>query len=65
MAFMVSSMPPRLDSSSRCERLIPADAFRPGALGADVPATDRHSRLMGAGERLYRSEPWQPERPRL
>jgi gluconate 2-dehydrogenase gamma chain len=43
-------------------RLIPADELGPGALEADVPAfIDRQlAGAWGAGERLYRSGPWQP-----
>jgi gluconate 2-dehydrogenase gamma chain len=52
---------------SACERLIPADASGPGALGADVPRyLDRQlGGSWGTGERLYRSEPWQPGTPSL
>jgi gluconate 2-dehydrogenase gamma chain len=48
-----------------CERLIPADAFGPGALGAGVPGyLDEHlAGAWGAGEQLYRSGPWQPGTP--
>jgi gluconate 2-dehydrogenase gamma chain len=48
-----------------CERLIPADASGPGALDAGVPRyLDRQlGGPWGAGERLYRSEPWQPGTP--
>jgi gluconate 2-dehydrogenase gamma chain len=48
-----------------CERLIPADASGPGALGAGVPGyLDRHlAGAWGAGERLYRNGPWQPGTP--
>ena len=44
-----------------CERLIPADALGPGALGARVPHyLDEQLRgEWGAGERPYRSGPWQ------
>jgi gluconate 2-dehydrogenase gamma chain len=43
------------------ERLIPADANGPGALQAGVPQyLDRQlGGAWGAGERLYRSGPWQ------
>jgi gluconate 2-dehydrogenase gamma chain len=43
-----------------CERLIPADAYGPGALQAGVPTyLDRQlGGAWGAGERLYRSGPW-------
>ncbi len=45
-----------------CERLIPADDSGPGALGARVPHyLDEQLRgEWGAGERPYRSGPWQP-----
>jgi gluconate 2-dehydrogenase gamma chain len=45
-----------------CERLIPADEAGPGALAAGVPNyLDRQlGGAWGAGERLYRSGPWQP-----
>jgi len=44
-----------------CERLIPADDLGPGALGARVPHyLDEQLRgEWGAGERPYRSGPWQ------
>lgn len=47
------------------ERLIPADGNGPGAIGAGVPAyIDRQlAGAWGAGERLYRSGPWQPGEP--
>jgi gluconate 2-dehydrogenase gamma chain len=47
------------------ERLIPADANGPGALAAGVPNyIDRQlGGAWGAGERLYRSGPWQPGTP--
>lgn len=47
------------------ERLIPADELGPGALGAAVPDyIDRQlAGAWGAGERLYRSGPWQPGKP--
>ncbi|MGZ8273291.1 MAG: gluconate 2-dehydrogenase subunit 3 family protein [Burkholderiaceae bacterium] len=47
------------------ERLIPADELGPGALGAGVPNyIDRQlAGAWGAGERLYRSGPWQPGKP--
>jgi gluconate 2-dehydrogenase gamma chain len=46
-------------------RLIPADESGPGALEADVPAyIDRQlAGAWGAGERLYRSGPWQAGKP--
>jgi len=42
-------------------RLIPADTLGPGALEADVPAFIdlQLAGAWGAGERLYRSGPWQ------
>src|SRR5216683_454543 len=45
-----------------CERLIPADESGPGALGAGVPnyLDKQLGGAWGAGERLYRSGPWQP-----
>jgi gluconate 2-dehydrogenase gamma chain len=45
-----------------CERLIPADESGPGALGAGVPnyLDKQLGGALGAGERLYRSGPWQP-----
>src|SRR6516225_11552696 len=48
-----------------CERLIPADEIGPGALDAWVPNyLDRQwGGRWGAGERLYRSGPWQPGTP--
>ncbi len=48
-----------------CERLIPADELGPGALAAGVPRyLDRQlGGAWGAGERLYRSGPWQPGTP--
>nr|WP_145548342.1 gluconate 2-dehydrogenase subunit 3 family protein [Variovorax boronicumulans] len=47
------------------DRLIPADASGPGALQAGVPAfIDRQlAGAWGAGERLYRSGPWQAGLP--
>jgi gluconate 2-dehydrogenase gamma chain len=44
-----------------CERLIPADELGPGALGAGVPnyLDKQLGGAWGAGERLYRSGPWQ------
>jgi gluconate 2-dehydrogenase gamma chain len=47
------------------ERLIPADQNGPGALAAGVPTyIDRQlGGAWGAGERLYRSGPWQPGQP--
>jgi gluconate 2-dehydrogenase gamma chain len=44
-----------------CERLIPADESGPGALGAGVPnyIDKQLGGAWGAGERLYRSGPWQ------
>jgi gluconate 2-dehydrogenase gamma chain len=47
------------------ERLIPEDANGPGALAAAVPSyIDRQlAGAWGAGERLYRSGPWQPGLP--
>jgi len=46
-------------------RLIPPDAVGPSALEAGVPAfIDRQlAGAWGAGERLYRSGPWQPGQP--
>jgi gluconate 2-dehydrogenase gamma chain len=46
-------------------RLIPADELGPGALEADVPVfIDRQlAGAWGAGERLYRSGPWQTGKP--
>ena len=46
-------------------RLIPADETGPGALEAAVPTyIDRQlAGAWGAGERLYRSGPWQPGKP--
>jgi gluconate 2-dehydrogenase gamma chain len=48
-----------------CERLIPADATGPGALQAWVPnyLDKQLGGAWGAGERLYRSGPWQPGTP--
>lgn len=48
-----------------CERLIPADEFGAGALAAGVPTyLDKQlGGAWGAGERLYRSGPWQPGTP--
>jgi len=48
-----------------CERLIPADELGPGALGAGVPnyLDKQLGGTWGAGERLYRSGPWQPGTP--
>ncbi len=48
-----------------CERLIPADDTGPGALDARVPHyLDEQLRgAWGAGERPYRSGPWQPGSP--
>lgn len=45
-----------------CERLIPADKSGPGALDAGVPhyLDKQLAGAWGAGERLYRSGPWQP-----
>jgi len=51
--------------SAATERLIPADGNGPGAIGAGVPEyIDRQlAGAWGAGERLYRSGPWQPGEP--
>src|ERR1700732_1277004 len=48
-----------------CERLIPADENGAGALGAGVPnyLDKQLGGSWGAGERLYRSGPWQPGTP--
>jgi gluconate 2-dehydrogenase gamma chain len=48
-----------------CDRLIPADQSGPGALGAGVPnyIDKQLGSAWGAGERLYRSGPWQPGTP--
>jgi gluconate 2-dehydrogenase gamma chain len=48
-----------------CERLIPADEFGVGALGAGVPNyfDKQLGGAWGAGERLYRSGPWRPGTP--
>jgi gluconate 2-dehydrogenase gamma chain len=48
-----------------CERLIPADELGPGAIGAGVPnyLDKQLGGAWGAGERLYRSGPWQPGTP--
>jgi gluconate 2-dehydrogenase gamma chain len=48
-----------------CERLIPADESGPGALGAGVPnyLDKQLGGAWGAGERLYRSGPWQSGTP--
>lgn len=48
-----------------CERLIPADELGPGAVGAWVPnyLDKQLGGAWGAGERLYRSGPWQPGTP--
>lgn len=48
-----------------CERLIPANASGPGALGAGVPkyVDSQLCGAWGSGERLYRSGPWQPGTP--
>jgi gluconate 2-dehydrogenase gamma chain len=48
-----------------CERLIPADDLGPGALGAGVTnyLDKQLGGAWGAGERLYRSGPWQPGTP--
>jgi gluconate 2-dehydrogenase gamma chain len=50
---------------SACERLIPADESGPGALGAGVPnyLDKQLGGAWGAGERLYRSGPWQSGTP--
>jgi gluconate 2-dehydrogenase gamma chain len=44
-----------------CDRLIPADELGPGAVGAGVPnyLDKQLGGAWGAGERLYRSGPWQ------
>jgi gluconate 2-dehydrogenase gamma chain len=48
-----------------CERLIPADELGPGASGAGVPnyLDKQLGGAWGAGERLYRSGPWQTGTP--
>lgn len=48
-----------------CTRLIPPDELGPGALEAGVPAyIDKQlAGAWGAGERLYRSGPWQAGTP--
>jgi gluconate 2-dehydrogenase gamma chain len=50
---------------SAVARLIPADETGPGALEANVPVyIDRQlAGAWGAGERLYRSGPWQQGKP--
>jgi gluconate 2-dehydrogenase gamma chain len=50
---------------SAVARLIPADANWPGALEAGVPnyIDKQLAGAWGAGERLYRSGPWQPGTP--
>src|SRR6202167_2575792 len=50
---------------SAVSRLIPADAKWPGALEAGVPnyIDKQLAGAWGAGERLYRSGPWQPGTP--
>jgi gluconate 2-dehydrogenase gamma chain len=47
------------------ERLIPADEEWGGAIEADVPnyIDKQLAGAWGAGERLYRSGPWQPGTP--
>jgi gluconate 2-dehydrogenase gamma chain len=48
-----------------CERLIPADELGAGALGAGVTnyIDKQLAGAWGAGEKLYRSGPWQPGTP--
>jgi gluconate 2-dehydrogenase gamma chain len=48
-----------------CDRLIPADESGPGALSAGVPnyLDKQLGGAWGAGERLYRSGPWQSGTP--
>jgi gluconate 2-dehydrogenase gamma chain len=48
-----------------CERLIPADALGAGSLDAGVPnyLDKQLGGAWGAGERLYRSGPWQTGTP--
>jgi gluconate 2-dehydrogenase gamma chain len=48
-----------------CDRLIPPDECGPGALGAGVPnyLDKQLGGAWGAGERLYRSGPWQSGTP--
>jgi gluconate 2-dehydrogenase gamma chain len=48
-----------------CERLIPADDLGAGALGAGVTnyIDKQLAGAWGAGDRLYRSGPWQPGTP--
>jgi gluconate 2-dehydrogenase gamma chain len=48
-----------------CERLIPTDESGPGALGAGAPnyLDKQLGGAWGAGERLYRSGPWQAGTP--
>jgi gluconate 2-dehydrogenase gamma chain len=48
-----------------CERLIPSDDVGPGALDAGVPnyLDKQLGGSWGAGERLYRSGPWQQGTP--
>jgi gluconate 2-dehydrogenase gamma chain len=48
-----------------CDRLIPPDESGPGALGAGVPnyLDKQLGGAWGAGERLYRSGPWQSGTP--
>ena len=50
-----------------CDRLIPADESGPGALGAGVPnyLDKQLGGAWGAGERLYRSGPWQSGTPTI
>src|SRR5882762_10264166 len=48
-----------------CGRLIPLDELGPGAVEAGVPnyLDQQLGGAWGAGERLYRSGPWQPGTP--
>jgi gluconate 2-dehydrogenase gamma chain len=64
-AFLFFNSHELLFIEAACERLIPADESGPGALGAGVPnyLDEQLGGAWGAGERLYRSGPWQSGTP--
>src|SRR5882757_7487237 len=64
-AYLFFSSEEALFIEAACDRLIPPDELGPGALGAGVPnyLDKQLGGAWGAGERLYRSGPWQSGTP--
>src|SRR6266481_2121642 len=64
-AYLFFSPEEALFIEAACDRLIPPDELGPGALGAGVPnyLDKQLGGAWGAGERLYRSGPWQSGTP--